>query len=170
MIDFIGNALGLAFPWVMLVIMLVGLFGLIVPIFPGNTVIWASSLIYGLVTGFDSRAWWFLIPISVLWIAGTSADNLFMGGKARQAGASWRGIIIALISAFVTSLVLTPIVGLLAAPLALFIHEFFRFDQDGTKAWKVTRGLMLGCGWSFITRFVIGALQVGLYAWWAFGG
>lgn len=169
MIDFLGEALGIAFPWVMMVLMLIGLFGLIVPIFPGNVVIWASTLIYGLVSGFDSRAAWFFVPISILTILATSADNLFMGGKARQAGASWRGIIIALISAFVTSLVLTPIAGLLAAPLALFIHEFFRLDQDGGEAWNVTRGLMLGCGWAFITRFAIGALQVGMYAWWAFG-
>ena len=169
MIEFLGEALGIAFPWVMLVIMLIGLFGLIVPIFPGNVVIWASTLIYALVTGFDTRAVWFFVPISILTIMATSADNLFMGGKARQSGASWRGIIIALISAFVTSLVATPLFGLLAAPLALFIHEFFRLDQDGAKAWMITKGLMLGCGWAFITRFAIGAIQVGLYAWWVFG-
>jgi uncharacterized protein YqgC (DUF456 family) len=170
MIEYLGQALGIAFPWVMLVIMVFGLFGLIVPIFPGNVVIWASTLTYALVTGFDTRAWWFFVPISVLTIAATSADNLFMGGKARQAGASWRGIIIALITAFVTSLVLTPIAGLVAAPAALFIHEFFRLDQDGKEAWMVTRGLMLGCGWAFVTRFALGVLQVSLYAWWAFGG
>lgn len=170
MIEFIGDALNIAFPWVMFVIMLVGLFGLVVPIFPGNVVIWATTLIYALVTGFDSRAVWFFVPISILTIGATSADNLFMGGKARQAGASWRGIIIALVAAFATSLVLTPVAGLLAAPLALFIHEYFRLEQNGGEAWLVTRGLMLGCGWAFVTRFALGVLQVGLYAWWAFGG
>ena len=39
MIEFLGNALGIAFPWVILVIASFGLFGLIVPIFPGNVVI-----------------------------------------------------------------------------------------------------------------------------------
>ena len=68
------------------------------------------------------------------------------------------------------SLVLTPVAGLLFAPLALYIHEYFRLDQDSAKAWLVTRGLMLGCGWAFVTRFLIGVIQVGLYAWWAFGG
>lgn len=169
MIEALGDFLGLAFPWVMMLVMLVGLFGLAIPVFPGNVVIWASTLTYALVTGFDSRAWWFFIPISIVTILATGADNLFMGGKARQAGASWRGIIIALISAFVTSLVLTPIAGLVAAPLALFIHEFFRLEQDGKEAWQVTRGLMLGCGWAFVTRFALGVIQVGLFAWWAFG-
>jgi uncharacterized protein YqgC (DUF456 family) len=170
MIEFIGNALGIGFPYIILVISAFGLFGLIVPIFPGNVVIWATTLIYALVTGFDTRAAWFFIPITVLTILGVGADNLFMGGKARQAGASWRGIIIALITAFSASLVLTPVAGLLFAPLALYIHEFFRLDHDGAQAWQVTRGLMLGCGWAFVTRFFIGVIQVGLYAWWAFGG
>ncbi|MEN8241930.1 MAG: DUF456 domain-containing protein [Chloroflexota bacterium] len=170
MIEFLGDALGIAFPWVILVIASFGLFGLVVPIFPGNVIIWAATLIFALVTGFDTRAAWFFIPISLLTIAAVAADNLFMGGKARQAGASWRGIAIALITAFSASLVLTPIAGLLLAPLALYIHEFFRLEQNGSEAWQVTRGLMLGCGWAFFTRFALGVIQVGLYAWWAFGG
>ena len=32
--------------------MLFGLFGLIIPIFPGNVVMWVAALIYGLVFGF----------------------------------------------------------------------------------------------------------------------
>ena len=33
--------------------MFVGLFGLIVPIFPGNVVMWFAALVYGIVFGFD---------------------------------------------------------------------------------------------------------------------
>ena len=32
--------------------MLFGLFGLVIPIFPGNVVMWLAALIYGLVFGF----------------------------------------------------------------------------------------------------------------------
>ena len=35
-------------------IMLVGLFGLIVPVFPGTVVIWLAALGYGVVTGFHT--------------------------------------------------------------------------------------------------------------------
>jgi len=165
-----ADALGLAFPWFLLVVMLLGLFGLIVPVFPGNVVIWGAVLVYGLVAGFGSRGVWFFIPISILTIMAMAADNVLMGAKAKQAGAAWSSIGITLVAAFATSLVLTPLAGLVAAPLTLFLAEYFRNNQDRELAWKITSGLMVGCGWAFIVRSALGVLAIGLYAWWAFGG
>ena len=154
----------------MLVVMLLGLFGLIVPVFPGNVVIWGAVLVYGLIAGFGSRGVWFFIPISLLTIVAMAADNVLMGAKAKQAGAAWSSIGITLVAAFATSLVLTPLAGLVAAPLTLFLAEYFRNNQDRHLAWKITSGLMVGCGWAFIVRFGLGVFSIGLYAWWAFGG
>jgi uncharacterized protein YqgC (DUF456 family) len=170
MFEAFGQALGLAFPWFIFVVMLLGLFGLIVPVFPGNMVIWAGALGYGLVTGFDNRALWFFIPMTLITVAAFSADNLLMGAKAKQAGAAWSSIGIALVAAFITSIFATPLAGLIAAPLSLFLAEFFRNQQDGQLAWKITSGLMMGCGWAFVVRFGLGVITVGLYLWWVFGG
>jgi hypothetical protein len=30
--------------------------------------------------------------------------------------------------------------------------------------------MILGCGWAFIVRFGLAGVQIGLYAYWAFGG
>ena len=86
----ISGFFGVAFPWFILVGMILGLFGLVIPVFPGGTIIWAGALIYGLVEGFEGGGWYFGF-ITALMIASVSADNLFMGGKAKEAGASWRG-------------------------------------------------------------------------------
>jgi uncharacterized protein YqgC (DUF456 family) len=40
--------------WIILVVMLVGLFGLVVPVFPGITVIWLAALGYGVWSGFST--------------------------------------------------------------------------------------------------------------------
>ncbi len=93
-----------------------------------------------------------------------------MGAKAKQAGAAWSSIAITLLAALVTSVVLTPFAGLIAAPLTLYLAEFFRNKQDARLAWSITRGLMVGCGWAFIVRFSLGVLTILLFAWWAFGG
>ena len=170
MFEGIAQALNIAFPWFVFIVMLLGLFGLIVPIFPGNMVIWAGALFYGIVDGFTGRALWFFVPITLLTLAAFSADNLLMGAKAKQAGAAWSSIGIALFSGFVTSIFLTPLAGLIAAPLSLFLAEFFRNHHDGKLAWKITSGLMMGCGWAFVVRFGIGAITIGLFLWWAFGG
>ena len=170
MIDAIAQFFGLAFPWFLMFIMLMGLFALIVPIFPGNTVIWAAVLIYGLVDGFDARAWWFFVPISILTIIALAADNVLMGAKAIEAGASWLSIGITLVAAFATSLVLTPFVGLLVAPLTLFVAEYFQQQRNAKKAWETTKGLLLGWGWAFVARFSLGLIVIGLYLWWFLGG
>jgi uncharacterized protein YqgC (DUF456 family) len=168
MLDFLSEFLGLAFPWVILVVMLIGWGGLVVPIFPGNVVIWVSALVYGLVSGFESPGVWFFAFITILMFISVAADNLFMGAKALEAGASWRGIIIALVAGVVTSLFFTPIAGLIIAPVTLYITEYIRL-KDSEEAMRITRGMVLGCGWAFIVRFALGAIQIGLYSFWAFG-
>ncbi len=169
MLETFAQAIGLAFPWFLLVIMVMGLLALIVPIFPGNVVIWACTLIYGLLYGFDGRAWLFFILITILTIVATLADNVLMGAKAHQAGAAWWSIAIALVSAFVTSLLLTPLVGLLAAPASLFISEYIRLHWDAKEAWKVTSGLLVGWGWAFVARFSLGTIAIILYSVWFMG-
>ena len=167
MVEFLGEILGLAFPWVILVIMLIGLVGLVVPIFPGGVVIWGAALVYGLVIGFEPRGIWLFAFITLLMFASTSADNLLMGAKALEAGASWRGLIIGLVAGAVSSFFFTPLAGLVAAPLALFITESIRL-QNTQEAFRITRGLVIGCGWAFVVRFGLGVIKIALFALWAF--
>lgn len=147
--------------------MVVGLFGLIVPIFPGNVIIWVATLVYGIVVGFGRLGWWMFAIITVLMIAATLVDNVLMGAKARQNGASWGSIAVALLGGVVGTLVLPPIGGLIAAPLLLFGMEVWH-QKDQHKAWQVTKGLLVGWGLAFVVRFAIGVVQIGLWAVWAF--
>jgi uncharacterized protein YqgC (DUF456 family) len=169
MLDYLTEFLGIAFPWVILIIMLFGWGGLVVPIFPGNVVIWGAALAYGLVTEFDPLGIWMFAFITLLMFLSVAADNLFMGAKAREAGASWQGIIIALVAGIVTSFFFTPLTGLVVAPVTLYINEYIRL-KDSEEAIRITRGMVLGCGWAFVIRFGLGAIQIGLYAVWAFRG
>lgn len=170
MIEGITEFFGLALPWLLLIGMLFGLFGLIIPIFPGNVVIFAGVLAFGLLDGFDSRAWIFFVPITLLTLVAVSVDNILMGAKAKQAGAAWSSLAITLLVAFVVSLFFTPIAGLLSAPVALFLAELARLKGDRHRAWEITSGLLVGWGWAFVVRFALGVLVIGLYLWWALGG
>ncbi|NQS91436.1 MAG: DUF456 domain-containing protein, partial [Chloroflexi bacterium] len=90
-------------------IMGVGLFGMVLPIYPGVVIIWAAALIHGLVTGFATLEIWVLVIITLLMIAGTLVDNVLMGGKARQAGASWISIGGALLGGLIGTFVFPPL-------------------------------------------------------------
>jgi len=152
-----------------ILIMLVGLFGLIIPIFPGNVVIWVAALIFGLITGFGTLGGWMFVVLTVLMLAAVLADNVLMGAKARAGGAAWSSIILALLAGVVGTFVFPPIGGLIAAPLVLFLMEFSRL-RDSERATRVVRELIFGWGLAFVVRFGIGLVMIGLWAIWVYFG
>ena len=147
--------------------MLAGLVLLIVPIFPGITVIWLAALIYGFVTGFDTLGIVLMVLITLGMIAGVSADNVLMGAGARQGGASWLTIIVALIAGIAGTILFPPIGGFIAIPIAIFLLELIRV-REWRGAWRATRGLALGWGLSFLVRFGIGLVMIAAWLVWVF--
>lgn len=144
------------------VVMLFGLFGLIVPIFPGLVIIWLAALGFGLITGLSTLGWVMFGIMTVLMIVGNTIDGILMGAKALEYGASKRSIAITLVVAIVVSILLSPLGGLISAPLALFWLEKAN-GHSKEEAWAITRGLMTGWGWAFAARFVIGLAMIGLW-------
>jgi uncharacterized protein YqgC (DUF456 family) len=148
-----------------LVIMLIGLFGLIVPIFPGVTVIWLAALGFGVVKGFNTLGIWMFAFISLLWIAGMLVDNLFMAAGARQGGAAWSTLLLGILGGVVGTLLLPPVGGLILAPLVIFLIEW-RKQRDWRKALQSIRGMAIGWGFSFVSRFGIGILMIICWIIW----
>jgi uncharacterized protein YqgC (DUF456 family) len=148
-----------------LVIMLVGLAGLAIPILPGLVIIWVAAFVYGLLTGFTWVNGGILAVMGVLMIVGSVIDNIIMGATARQKGASWLAIGVALVLALVGSLLLPPFGGIVLALAGLFAVEYFRL-KDLTKAIDSTKSMAIGCGWSAVIRFLMGLLMIGLWVIW----
>ena len=150
-------------------IMLIGLFGLVVPIFPGILVMWLAALGYGLVTGFSTLGIVLFIFITLLMLGGSLVDNILMGAGARKGGAAWLTIGVALLGGVVGTLLFPPIGGLIAAPLAVLLLEFLR-TRDLKKAWQALLGLATGWGLSFFARFGIGVAILVLWWVWVWKG
>jgi len=149
-----------------LFVMLVGLVGVVIPIFPGVVVIWLAALGYGIINGFDPPGLLIFIFITIALIPGVTVDNVLMGAGARQGGASWISILGALVAGIIGTLLFPPVGGLIAAPLAVLLLEFQRVRHFG-KAWVATRGLAVGWLLSVGAKFIIGSLMIGLWLIWA---
>jgi len=149
-----------------LLVMLIGLFGLVIPIFPGGVVIWLAALVYGLVNQFNTLGIILFILITILMIAGALADNILMGAKARKEGASWWSLFWGFVGGLLGTIFFPPFGGLLGAPLLLYLSEYWRL-RSIRQALRVTRGLLIGWGWSFLARFGIGLLMILLWGIWA---
>ena len=156
--------------WLTLAVLIIGLLGLIIPIFPGITVMWLATLVYAFLQSAAERMtfwdWVLFAVITLLMIAGNIVDNIIIARKMRDKFVPWSSILLAFAASLVASLFLTPIVGLASAPLALFGLEYYRL-RDKTAAIESTKAYMVGWGWSFAARFGIGVLILGLWMLWA---
>ncbi len=151
------------------IFMLAGLIGLLIPIFPGITVMWLAALVYGIVTGFSTAGIVIFVLISLLALGGTLVDNLLMGAGARKGGASWITIAVALLAGVLGTILFPPFGGLIAIPLAIFTLEYLR-ARDLREAWFALRGLVAGWGLSFLVRYGIGVLIMVLWWLWVWKG
>jgi uncharacterized protein len=153
-----------------LFVLLVGLFGLIMPVFPGLTVMWLGTLVYALIqnaAGNMTGGKWFLFGlITVLMIIGNIADNLIIARKMRDKYIPWSSILWAFAAGIVASLFFTPLIGLIAAPAGLFLAEMSRL-KNREAAIDSTRAYMIGWGWAFGVRFLIGLMMTGFWVIWA---
>jgi len=149
--------------------MLVGLLGLLVPIFPGLVIMWLAALGYGLVAGFNTPGIILFALITLLAIGGSLVDNVLMAAGGRKGGASWVTIAIALLAGIAGTILLPPFGGIIAAPLAIFLMEYIRL-KDWGKAWQAFKGLTVGWGLSFAARFGLGVVIMLLWVLWVWKG
>ena len=149
--------------------MLVGLLGLVVPVFPGLTVIWLAALAYAilmsvakLMTGWD----WFLFALITLLMAGGNVvDNIIIAQKMRGHEIPWSSILISYAAGILVSLFATPLIGLIASPLALVGAEYLRL-RDLKAAVESAKVYMIGWGSAFVVRFGIGFVMIVLWGLW----
>lgn len=152
--------------WLTLAVLLLGWLGLIVPLFPGIIVMWLATLGYGIISGFGRIGIAIFILVTLIMIGSTVIDEVFVGIGARQGGAPWKTVVLALLAGVVGTIALPPFGGLIAAPLAALALERRR-TGDWKQAWQTVRGLAAGWGFSFIVRFGLGLLILGLWGIWA---
>jgi uncharacterized protein len=147
-------------------VMLVGL--VVIPILPGQVIIWAAALGCGLALGYSTFGWIIFAILTILMLAASVVDNILMGTSAHKEGAPWWVILVATIAAIIGSFAIPiPIIGgILAALLTLFAIEWIR-RKDWRKALASLKGMLIGWGWAFVIRFIIGMVMIGLWFIWS---
>jgi uncharacterized protein YqgC (DUF456 family) len=154
-----------------LFVLLVSLAGILIPVFPGLLIMWLATLVYALLENAASRmAWidWTLFGlITVLMVVGNVIDNIIIAHKMRGRAIPWSSIALAFAAGVVASAFLTPLIGLAASPLALFLAESLRL-HNRRLGFASARAYMVAWGWSFAAVFAVGAAMIGLWILWAF--
>ena len=162
MIDILATiALGL--------VMLLGLVGVVIPLFPDVVLIWGAALGYGLIVGWAERGPWFFGAISFLGLVGVLADAWVSGLGARRGGAS----IVAMFGGFLFGGIgllfggpLGAVIGLL---LGTFAIEYLRL-REAKQAAGAALGAGLGCGVALGVKLILGFLMIAIWVVWVIAG
>jgi uncharacterized protein YqgC (DUF456 family) len=157
--------------WLAVVLMLVGMAGILVPALPGAAIMWAVILGHSILDRFETIGVPWFVLLTLLGLAGATADIWMSWLGARTAGASiastlWSlagGVLGGIVGFFVGVVGAFPgmIVGAL---LGVFLNEL-RVHRRWEKALKATLGLIVGLTVSTVVQLSIAAAMLGIFVW-----
>jgi len=144
-----------------LLVMSVGLLGSVLPVLPGVPVVLGAALAHKLYFGANGASGWVLLLLAFLTILALGLDYLATSVGARKMGASWRGMLGAILGGVVglffsiPGILLGPFVGAFLLEL-LGGYEFRRAARAGAGA---TVGLLAGA----LGKFVLCVVMITLF-------
>jgi uncharacterized protein YqgC (DUF456 family) len=150
--------------WIAVIaLFLIGLAGTILPALPGNILIFAGTLVYGICTGFEEVTFWVLAALAGISIGAQVLDYAAEAYGAKRFGASKYGMWGAIIGGVIGLLILN-IAGLV---LGLFlggvIPELLFGGRSVKGALSTGWGSLLGFLGGTLMKFILGLIMIGIF-------
>lgn len=145
-----------------ILVMLAGLIGALLPGVPGVPLIFLAIVFYAWQTGFSVIGWGWLAAFALLTLSAVLLDFLAAALGARRYGASKAGIIGALLGGAFGTVVLGPL-GLAVGPFAGALAGEIFAGRPWREAARSGIGSALGLLFSLAGQLAIGGLMVGLF-------
>jgi uncharacterized protein len=145
-----------------LVVMVVGLVGVVVPVMPGLLIVWLAGVVTLLWQGADAAGWVVAGVLTVLFGLGTAATIYLPARTGRRGGLS-AGTLGAVIAGALVGFVVVPVVGLLlGAAVGLYLGERLRLGSH-RPAWASTGSVLRAYGAGVLVQLAIGVTMIGVW-------
>ena len=145
-----------------LLVMVVGLVGVLVPVLPGLLLVWGAGTYWAWADGGGGR-WAVAALLTLLLVVGTVAKYALPARSASGAGAPRRTLVLGALGAVVGFFVI-PVAGLLVGGVgAVYLAEWQRLGEP-TAAWRSTRAVLVGVGVGLLVELLTGVLMVSVWA------
>ena len=150
--------------WIVVIaLFLVGVAGTILPTLPGNILIFAGALVYGIFTGFEEVGFRVLAVLAGISIGAQVLDYVAEAYGAKRFGASKYGIWGGIIGAIV-GLITFNIVGLIVGVfLGAVIPEMLLGGRSLKGALRIGYGSLLGFLGGTLMKFILGLVMIGVF-------
>lgn len=152
-----------------------GVIGVIVPLLPGLTLIWAGAFVWAWGDGFQQVGWPTLLVLGVIALIGIATDWLMAPAMSRRAGVSWRAIGGAILGGFLGGIFLSfiPILGSLAGALigavaGMWFVEY-RIREDSDAATAAVLAYLRGVAASTLVNLFLALIMLAIFFWRVWG-
>jgi uncharacterized protein len=146
---------------VLVLIMVAGLVGVLVPVLPGLLTIAGAAVVWALSAP-DPTRWAVAVVVAVIALAATVVAAVVPARRASSAGAP-RSSLFAGAAGMVVGFVLIPVVGALVGfPAGIYVAESLRL-HDGRAARATTVATLRGVGIGIAIQLVAGVAMIGIW-------
>ncbi|MBC7259999.1 MAG: DUF456 domain-containing protein [Chloroflexi bacterium] len=145
------------------VLMFVGLIGAIIPNFPDSVLIVAGAVLLAAADGLTWADGILLGAVVVIALVAEGLVYLAQAYGARRAGASWKGVVGALVGGLVGLFVFPP-AGILIGPVVGAVAGELIGGKKGGEAFKAGLGALLGTVGGVALKFAAAITMIGLVA------
>ncbi|HET6715014.1 MAG TPA: DUF456 domain-containing protein [Actinomycetota bacterium] len=144
------------------IVMLVGLVGVVVPVFPGLLLVIGAGFVWATQRG-GPGAWGVFAILAAVGTAGIVASSVLPARRASSAGApAW--VVAAGAVGLVIGFFVVPVVGaLIGFPAGVFVAELARHRHPGP-AWRATWDALKNVGLGIAIQLGAGVVMIGIWA------
>ncbi len=144
-------------------IFLIGLATSLLPIVPGSLIVWSGVILHKLWMGDASVAWKFVIITGILTLIGQFADFVMGVWGARKFGATWKGMVGALLGGFIGFFLPPPLFWLIVGPVVGAIIGELLAGRSFKAGSKAGFGTVIGGVVAFALKFGLSLCVVSLF-------
>lgn len=139
---------------------IVGIVSTVLPILPGNIIVWLGVLVHKLWLGEQSLGWKWVIAAAFIALLAQAADWACTYWGAKRFGASWRGGVGALIGVFIAIFVPPPLFWIFFGPFVGAVLGEMTANRPFAEARRAGVGSFLGGLAAMGVKMFLAALTV----------
>ena len=146
---------------IVLLIMFIGVMGNLIPGIPGTPLILAGAVghqLYFVVPG-----WWWVAALAALGMVALGLDYLATLIGAKKLGATWKGMVGALLG-LVAGLFVFPPIGLIVGPFVGAMGFEWAFGRRAPEAAKAGVGAVIGMALGVVGKLICSVVMFALFA------
>jgi uncharacterized protein len=149
---------------VVLVVMVIGIAGALLPAVPGAVIVWLAVLVYDLIRGFTPTNIAVLVIMTVLTLLASTSDIWLSGASARRGGASGCAVALAVVAGIVGLIFLNIIGAILLPVITVLVVELVRM-RDVRRALQAGGSYFVGWLLSSGVELLAVLIMIALWLW-----